>query len=170
MKRRFWKDDFLTSHVLDTLLIATRLLWSLYAYFKHTLPLADFLWSDFSQSDFPSVWFFIVGFSSVVFLDALFIAIGFQSNKSPPDFLKPDGAGRAHNFPMSDWQFNRSKRNNFKSVLPVSNLLLLDYVIENGVINYPLSMTLRFISVSWFFLNIGCFNAQLVGVRASIAG
>ena len=24
-------------------------------------------------------------------------------NKSPPDFLTPDGAGRAHNFPMSDW-------------------------------------------------------------------
>ena len=76
MKRRFWKDDFLTSHVLDTLLIATRLLWSLYAYFKHTLPLAHF-----PRSDFPSVWFFIVGFSSVVFLDAHFIAVGKSQTK-----------------------------------------------------------------------------------------
>ena len=83
-----------------------------------------------------------------MFLDALFIAIGFQSNKSPPDFLTPDGAGRAHNFPMSNWQCDRSKCNNFKSVLPLSKLLLLDYVIENGVINYPLSMASRFIFIS----------------------
>ena len=159
MKRRFWKDDFLTSHVLDTLLIATRLLWSLYAYFKHTLPLADFPRSIFQCLFFNARFFnvrfsfcliFFVGFSSVVFLDALFIAIGFQSNKSPPVSLTPDGAGRAHNFPMSDWQCDRSKRNNFKSVLPVSNLLLLDYVIENGVINYPLLLAPCFISVFWF--------------------
>ena len=49
-----------------------------------------------------------------------------------------------------------------KSVLPVSNLLLLDYVIENGVINYPLSMTPRFISVSWFFLTSVAFTLNLL--------
>ena len=122
---------------------------------------------------FPALIFlpfdFFVGFSSVVFLDALFIAIGFQLNKSPPASLTPDGAGRAHNFPMSDWQCDRSKCNNFKSVLPVSKLLLLDHVIENGVINYPLSMASRFI-LSPDFNNIVCFHAQLVGVGASVAG
>ena len=81
-----------------------------------------------------------------MFLDALFIAIGFQSNKSPLDFLTPDGAGRAHNFPMSNWQCDRSKCNNFKSVLPLSKLLLLDYVIENGgdKLSFVIGTTLYF--------------------------
>ena len=132
----------------------------LHDYFKHSFPLADFPRYIFQCLIFSSLFFnvrcsfwliFFVGFSNIVFLDALFIAIGFQLNKSPLDFLTPDGAGRAHNFPMSNWQCDRSKRNNFKSGLPVSNLLLLDYVIENGVINYPLSMASRFIFISWFF-------------------
>ena len=38
-----------------------------------------------------------------------------------------------------------------KSVLPLSKFLLLDHVIENGVINYPLLLAPRFIFISWFF-------------------
>ena len=105
-----------------------------------------------------------------MFLDALFIAIGFQSNKSLLDFLTPDGAGRAHNFPMSNWQFNRSKRNNFKIRIAGIKLAFLDYVIENGVIHYPFVIGTTLYFYLPIFLNIGCFHAQLVGVRASIAG
>ena len=60
---------------------------------------------------FSLVWFFPVWFSFRFFCRffqhrvswCAFYCCRKKLNKSPPDFLTPDGAGRAHNFPMYDW-------------------------------------------------------------------
>lgn len=126
--------------------------WSLpdycdrYMLISNTVPLAHF-----PRSDFPSVWFFSVGFSNIVFLDALFIAVGKSQTKVRwISSRRMEPAGRIiFQCPIGNAVVRSAII--LKSVLPLSKLLLLDYVIENGVINYPLLLAPRFIFISWFF-------------------